>query len=113
MNHRLMKLETIKKKPSTKELKRARKYVKRLKSWYWFIPFNLIVTATFGALCWLMHSNGEPNIILWVLMSSPLALWVIFIVEGIVLKTPKSVRSWEERKMKQWMNQGIQMSKYE
>lgn len=85
------------------QLKRAKKYVKRLKSWYWLIPTNLLVTATLGALSFLMYSNGEPNTIIYILMSSPMALWVIFIVEGIALKKTKTVSSWEERQMKKYL----------
>ena len=90
---------------SAEQLKRAKKYTRRLKSWYWLIPMNLLATFTLGALSFLMRSNGEPNTIIWILMSSPMALWIIFIVEGIVLNKSRTVSSWEEHQIKKYMKQ--------
>lgn len=97
-----MELEIIIKDYPNTELKRAKKHVKRLKSWYWLIPTNILVTATLAALSYLMYQNGEPNTIIWILMSSPSALWVIFIVEGIVLNKTKAVDAWEERQIRKY-----------
>lgn len=104
--------EKIKKWHSVTALKRAKKYVRRLKSWYWFIPLNLIATVFFGALCYLMYHNGEPNTIIWILMSTPMGLWVIFIVEGIVLHKPKAVRSWEERQLNGYIERDMEVPEY-
>lgn len=108
-----MEIEITKKTHSVSALKRARKYVKRLKSWYWFIPLNLIATGFFCALSYLMYHNGEPNTVIWILMSSPMGLWVIFIVEGIVLHKPKAVRSWEEHQLNQYMREELEVPRYE
>lgn len=104
-----MEFEITEKRHSIRELDRAKKYAKRLKSWYWGIPMNFLVTAFFGALSYLMYQNGEPNTIIWILMSSPMGLWVIFMVEGIVLKMPKTVRSWEERQLKRYMKKDTEV----
>lgn len=85
------------------EIERAEKYVKRLKSWYWFIPINILTTAFLGALSFLMYQNDEPNTIIWILMSSAIGLWIVFIVEGIVLKRPKIIRSWEDKNIKKYI----------
>ncbi len=108
-----MEPEITKKAHSITTLKRAKKYAKRLKSWYWFIPLNFLVTSFFGAMSYLMYHNGEPNTVIWILMFCPMGLWVIFIVEGIVLYKPKAVRSWEERQLNQYMRQDFEAPKYE
>lgn len=108
-----MEHEIKKQEYSVNKMKRAKQHLKRVKAWYWLIPINLIATATLGALSWLMYSNGEPNTIIWILMSCAMGLWVIFIIEGIVLKKSKAVRSWEKRQLKRYMKQDIEMPKYE
>lgn len=108
-----MQLEIKEHEYSVNKIKRAQQHVNRVKAWYCLIPVNLIVTATLGALSGLMHSNGEPNTIIWILMSSAMGLWVIFIIQGIVLKKPKTVRSWEERQLKRYMKQDIEIPKHE
>ena len=84
--------------------KRAQNYVKRLKAWYWQIPLNLIVTATMAALSFLMYSNNEPNTIIWILMSGPITLWIIFIVQGVLYKKSKVLCKWEERQIRKYMD---------
>ena len=84
---------------------RAKDHVERLKSWYWQIPVNLIATATLGALSFLMYANNEPATIIWILMSGPMALWIIFIVQGLSFKRMKFICKWEERQVRKYMKQ--------
>jgi hypothetical protein len=63
-----------------------------------------MATVLLSALNYLMHQNGEPNTIIWIMMSNVMGLWVIFIVEGVALRRPKIVRSWEQKRIKKIIN---------
>ncbi len=93
----------------------AYKKVEQIKKFYWFLATAIFINVFLFGMAYFLASNGAPNLVVWILLSTPLGFGVILFTEymRVFNKNPVFGKKWEERKIKQFMEEDrIQSEKY-
>lgn len=97
------------------KINRAKKKVKKLKNWYFFIALSSIGSVVMLWFSFKMQDYGAPEFVGWIYRLIPLVWLVLIVLQGLGIRTwlPWPFKSWEERQIKKFMEEaGVKSEKY-
>lgn len=97
------------------KVNRARKKVKNLKNWYYFIALSTVGSFVMLWFSFKMQDFGAPEFVGWIYRLIPIVWWLIIVLQGLGIRTllPWPFRNWEERQIRKFMKEeGKRLEKY-
>lgn len=86
---------------------RAQEKVREIKNFYWLVVIFCFVTLILFGVAYFLWKIDVPEFVVYIVMSTPLVFAVITISEYLRVfdRNPLFGKKWEERKLKEFMNE--------